>query len=80
MESLLIFIIFLIILGVVLYPLWLRWRGTSCGPCGLPSIGTGTCFPSSQIPVKSGIIDLRRCSDDVYILGDRTKVHFVSEI
>lgn len=83
MESFLIFLILLIVIALIGIPLWNRYK--SCLTC--PSTGVvttpvvGTCFPGTTFPVKSGVFDLRTCTDDIYIFTtNKAKVHFVEEV
>lgn len=83
MEEALFLILILLVAGIVLYPVLRRYMTASslspCRPCGEPVPNTpGVCFPGTTFPVKGGLIDLRHCSDEVYILGDRNKVNFIS--
>lgn len=86
MDGIVVLVLLLLVVAAfVVYVLWMRHSGGGGGcttvtpsPCGTVTT-TGTCFPSTQFPVKSGIVDLRQCSDHVYILGDRSKVHFITE-
>ena len=84
MEALFLVLALLVLAAVLLYPVWKRQtRGTGCGPCGTttttPSTTTGVCFPSVPWTVKSGLIDLRGCNDDIYIFANRDRVHFIEE-
>lgn len=83
MEAILLVLALLVIAAVLLYPVWRRSTGgASCGPCGTPTVpapSTGVCFPSIPWTVKSGIIDLRGCNDDIYIFANRSRVHFIEE-
>lgn len=94
MEGVILFLLFLVIIGVVLYPHFKRHylcssfrqeeNSSLCGPCGKSnfrppsSLAPGVCFPGTTFPVKGGLIDLRNCSDEVYILGDKRKVNFIT--
>jgi hypothetical protein len=78
-ESIVILVLFLVIAAVIIYPIWRRHhQGTTTTTTTLTTVPTGTCFPSTTFPVKSGLIDLRLCNDDVYILGNPAKVKFIT--
>lgn len=70
-------VIIAIILVIFLFPLWDNWVRGNCssgtgGGCPTSTTGTG-CFPGHDFPVKSGLFDLRNCTDDeFYVLGNST--------
>lgn len=76
-DSVVLVLLVIVIAAILLYPVWRRYQ---CGTCPTTTtVGTTTCFPSTTFPVKSGLIDLRNCNDEVYILGDQSRVHFLQE-
>lgn len=78
MEGLIVLFLLIVITAIILYPLWKRYFNCG-GSCGGSTLSTpGNCFPSTTFPVKSGLIDLRNCTDHVYIMGDRSRVHFIT--
>lgn len=82
MEAILLVLALLVIAAVLLFPIWRRSAaGSGCGPCApsVPAPSSGVCFPSIPWTVKSGIIDLRGCNDDIYLFARRSQIHFVEE-
>lgn len=82
MERFLLALLLLFIVVAVAYPIWRRYSvGGGCGPCGTTTTpSSSTCFPSIPWTVKSGIIDLRGCTDDVYLFANKSRVHFIEEL
>lgn len=75
-------VLVLVVVAVLIFCLWRRYvptTGTPCSPCTTTTTGT-VCFPGTTYPVKSGLIDLRNCTDDVYIFANQSKVHFIQEV
>lgn len=86
MEGILLLIFLVILIVLIGVPLWRRYQGTTTvttTPTTTTTTTTGNCFTPSTFPVKSGIFDLRNCTDDVYILlnscSDQSRVHIVTE-
>lgn len=69
LEALIIFLV-IAILALAVYSIWDSRRTTTTTTTTSP---TGPdCFPDTTIPVVGGLIDLRSCNDQVYIIRSRT--------
>ena len=77
-EAFLLFTVVAIIIFAIVYPMW---KNGTISTCVTTSPTTGVCFPNYNLTVKSGLIDLRHCNDDFYIMvTNRAKVHFIEDV